>query len=324
MSLCLVFVLAFAPAVALKQPVPQEQLPPPALPEGVTETLEQVFSALAPPPPMFHIIPKNGFLCMEGTQDYLQNEVLVRLQKSNMQTGWMTSKVEEGTCDSASYWEGPNPDECFPESTRWMDMKHIHEAEAMEMSFVKEYNAQHPELIRKAEHAVVDCMAAPMFHMFPKNSTWCYEGTRDDLLASLKRLKKSNMQTGWQTSFPVPGACTSGSHVTGPYTDDCWPKLSIWMDMKGNQKLSDNDAFNHMVGMDLDYVHEYNAQRPTEPNATEPEVDCLGEGWVTAHQHEQKGVDIEGVGNPGDIYGRGWHNITRDTQPDIFHDHWAR
>lgn len=293
MSLCLVFVLAFAPAVALKQPPPQEQSSPPALPEGVLHTLEQIFAAVAPPPPMFHMIPRDGFMCIEGTQDYLQNQVLPRLQQSNMQTGWMTSKVEEGTCDSASFWEGPNPHECFPEATRWMNMDHIHEVDEMEMKLVNEFNEQHtacddcfPEVGEKI--AVVDCMAAPMFHMFPKNSTWCYEGARDDLLASLKRLKKSNMQTGWQTSFPVRGACASGSHGAGPYADACWPKLSIWLDMKGNPKLAGETVYYHLIGQDMDYVHERDAQRPTEPNASQPEVDCLGETPTEAPQSEEE------------------------------------
>jgi len=109
-----------------------------------------------------HIIPNNGYVCMEGPGDYMHLS-LKHLQESNMQTGWTKTKVEDGPCKEAGFpkriteqFDGAELKHCFPKARIYSDDKPEHALAGMNMLFVQEYNEKHPGTALPMP--VIECM----------------------------------------------------------------------------------------------------------------------------------------------------------------------
>jgi len=123
---------------------------------------------------IFHIVPRNSYLCIEGHEAYLRR-ALQHLQESNMQTGWNTTTAEPGSCAGVGFnylhednypefGSGGRPRQhvhelkwCFPKTTLWHDGAEEHDIFGMDMLFVREFNDQHPEY-PEMTYPIIECM----------------------------------------------------------------------------------------------------------------------------------------------------------------------
>jgi len=143
----------------------QPQIPPGGVPKEnhalASMSGEPVWPKQPRGTPLFHIIPKSSDMCIEGAQDYMQ-AALHALVTSNMDMGWMESKVEKGPCKLKGYNIKPQKllsgckdvacfqaggvggwireERCFPDAKVWLDGVHMG-FEKMDQNLVDEHNA---------------------------------------------------------------------------------------------------------------------------------------------------------------------------------------
>jgi len=258
--------LAFPPALALH--VSQLPFAPVAIHDSKTMEL-------------FHIRPREKEVCIEGEEAYLQ-EALTRLQASNMKTGWLPSNVEQGTCASIGYKDGPISEHCFPKAAMWGDGRVNHEHEGMDVKYVLEGNAYNADGHHDA-FPKIDCMyevpesksSKATHRIIPRTGWLCMQGPLAYVSLSLDTLQKSNMQTGWNSTEVEKGSCTEvGYTETAPYfagaqqlLQFCMPKLVMYID-----PIQDTDQ---LKAMDMLFVAEFNQHHPESLDIHQPVIECM-------------------------------------------------
>eukprot|EP00406_Dinophysis_acuminata_P077676 CAMPEP_0179249260 /NCGR_PEP_ID=MMETSP0797-20121207/20554_1 /TAXON_ID=47934 /ORGANISM="Dinophysis acuminata, Strain DAEP01" /LENGTH=97 /DNA_ID=CAMNT_0020956947 /DNA_START=21 /DNA_END=311 /DNA_ORIENTATION=+ len=97
-------------------------------------------------------MPLHDVVCMQGAPEYLE-QVLERLQKSQMRSGWENSKVQHGNCADLGYGNRLE-EKCFPQTSLYIDDKpeHLGHMMIMDREFVELTVRRHPEF----EHSGVE------------------------------------------------------------------------------------------------------------------------------------------------------------------------